>query len=152
MPINLLSRPTYPSLPSPSPQVPNSVSQQLPSAAGGASALCFSHSGVFLAAACGDPNGTFWVIVWNVLTGVAISKLHHAHNDYVYEMTFSPEDDALLTCSSDGTAKVTCGKLYDCSYFRYGRGRQSVGGKQVESPAFAHLFILPHLYLSGVGV
>ena len=44
--------------------------------------------------------------LWNVLTGVEITTLPNAHNDLVYELQWSPEDDALLSCSSDGTAKV----------------------------------------------
>ena len=87
-------------------EVPNSVAQQLPSAASGATAMAFSHSGVFLAAACGDSDGAFTLVVWNVLTGAAILKLHRAHGNYVYGLTWSPEDSALLSCSSDGSAKV----------------------------------------------
>ncbi|GAX80226.1 hypothetical protein CEUSTIGMA_g7664.t1 [Chlamydomonas eustigma] len=87
-------------------EAPNSVVQKFSTSACGASALCFSHSGTYLAAACGDPNNVFRIIFWNILTGSAMTKLHHAHNDFVYDLQWSDKDDAMLSSSSDGTAKI----------------------------------------------
>ena len=40
------------------------------------------------------------------MSGTEIAKLHHAHNEYVYSLVWSRDDSAIVTCSSDGTAKV----------------------------------------------
>ena len=40
------------------------------------------------------------------MSGNEIAKLHHAHNEYVYSLVWSRDDSAIVTCSSDGTAKV----------------------------------------------
>ena len=40
------------------------------------------------------------------MSGTEIAKLHHTHNEYVYSLVWSRDDSAIVTCSSDGTAKV----------------------------------------------
>lgn len=62
-------------------QVPNALVQQLPTSASGTTAVAFSHNGVFLAGACGDPRNIFHICLWSVLSGSLITKLLHAHNE-----------------------------------------------------------------------
>lgn len=51
------------------------------------------------------------ILVFNVLSGVVLATLHTSHHDYVYSLSWSKDDTALVSASSDATAKVSDQKL-----------------------------------------
>ena len=88
--------------------LPNTEAFRFKSGPMGATSISFSHSGIALAASCADTNNVFRILIWSLVGDVdgPIARISRAHNEYVYSIAWSNEDDALLTCSSDGTAKV----------------------------------------------
>lgn len=72
----------------------------------GAFCCAFSNNGFFLAIACVAPQHSSNLIkIYDVLTGDRLTTME-GHIDLIYQLTWSSNDLELLSCSSDGTARI----------------------------------------------
>lgn len=85
-------------------RIPNKLLYKLPSSKLGCWRLTFSHSGVYLAAACTDDDETV-IKIFQVEDGDLALTLR-GHADLVHDLRWSDDDMYIVSCSSDGTAKV----------------------------------------------
>jgi WD40 repeat protein len=103
--------------------IPDSLVHRLNAGPGGAMVVSFSHSGHLLAVAgpavatslplapanshiSPFPGCLYSIRVFDTDTGLEAWSLHTAHHGIIYSLTWSKDDSALLSTSSDGTAKV----------------------------------------------
>ena len=84
--------------------IPNASSSHVDGPARGCTVLKFSHSGNHLAVAGGDAL-TFSVRVVAVHSS-EVKTVLPGHHEYVYDLCWAPDDSALVSASSDFTAKV----------------------------------------------
>lgn len=85
-------------------KMPNKLIFKLPSSKLGCWRLAFSHSGVYLAAACTDDDETV-IKIYQIEDGELALTLR-GHADLVHDLRWSDDDMYIVSCSSDGTAKV----------------------------------------------
>lgn len=84
-------------------RIPNSLAGKFDSSEMGCWRLSFSHSGKYLAAGCTD-NKTV-IRIYNIEDMEQIMVLK-GHADLIHDIVWSDFDNYLLTCSTDGTAKL----------------------------------------------
>ncbi|EQC25323.1 hypothetical protein SDRG_16818 [Saprolegnia diclina VS20] len=84
--------------------VPERILHRLHSGDGGCQSVAFSHAGSHLAAACCDRHGEYPIRLYHIDTGVQEAVLL-GHQALVYAITWSLDDEHLLSASSDGSAK-----------------------------------------------
>ncbi|XP_060790422.1 jouberin isoform X1 [Neoarius graeffei] len=70
----------------------------------GCFALCFSHDGRVLAAACADRDA-FPIIVYEIPSGKVLASFN-GHLSIVYDLCWTRDGTGLLSASSDGTVRV----------------------------------------------
>jgi len=71
----------------------------------GAFRLKFSTSGEFLAVACTFSNSRTIIKIFEVTTGELLMKLK-GHHDIIHELTWSTDDNILMSASADGSVKI----------------------------------------------
>ncbi|KAJ3377505.1 Jouberin [Lobulomyces angularis] len=100
-------------------KLPNKLLFRIDPGTKGAQCLSFSNNGLFLAVGCvTSPNSTsgknsgyntqnaaYPIKIYSVLTGDRVACLE-GHQDLVYEVNWSLDDDNLASCSSDGSARI----------------------------------------------
>lgn len=87
-------------------KIPRLLKAQFPVGENGAHALCFNNNGDILVAAI-KTGSTYSIQFFNVYdfeNSLAIIK--NAHQDIIYELTFSADDKYLMSASADGDVKV----------------------------------------------
>jgi len=73
----------------------------------GCNNLKFSNNGIYIAVVSPSTNHSiFSLVIFVIETGVKVSEAFGAHHDSVNSLDWSENDEYLLSCSSDGTAKV----------------------------------------------
>lgn len=70
----------------------------------GSFTLAFSNNGLYLAVACVQTN-SYPIRIYNVLNGERLATLD-GHLDLVYQISWSSNDNQLLSSSSDGTSRL----------------------------------------------
>ncbi|CAH1775536.1 unnamed protein product, partial [Owenia fusiformis] len=85
-------------------KVPNSLALSLPAGKRGCFVLKFSHDGKSLACGCHDKEG-YPILVYEIPSGT-LKGTFQGHYGIVYDLCWSKKDKYLLSCSSDGTARV----------------------------------------------
>jgi len=73
----------------------------------GCNNLKFSNNGRYIAVVSSSTNQSiFSLVIFVIETGIKVSEVFGAHHDSVNSLDWSENDEYLLSCSSDGTAKV----------------------------------------------
>ncbi|KAI8904729.1 WD40-repeat-containing domain protein [Gorgonomyces haynaldii] len=84
--------------------IPNKLMYQIDVGLRGAFSCKFSKSGLFLAVSGVELN-TYPIKIYQIMTGDRIATLE-GHQDLVYQLDWSQNDEQLLSVSSDGTARL----------------------------------------------
>ena len=84
-------------------KIPNALAKKFDSSELGCWRLKFSHNGRFLAAGCTDSKTNIKIYNVEDLEQVVILK---GHADLIHDVQWSANDNFILSCSTDGTAKL----------------------------------------------
>lgn len=84
-------------------KIPNALAKKFDSSELGCWRLKFSHNGRFLAAGCTDTKTNIKIYNVEDLEQVVILK---GHTDLIHDIIWSNDDRFILSCSTDGTAKL----------------------------------------------
>jgi WD40 repeat protein len=69
-------------------------------------ALAFSHDGKLLATGGGAPTADGEIKIFEAATGKLLVDIKNGHSDTVFDVSFSPDDKKLATCSADKFVKT----------------------------------------------
>nr|CAB3220659.1 jouberin-like [Phallusia mammillata] len=97
-------KPKWSRLPGQTCKIPNAVALRLWSGSDGAFSIRFSNSGTRLAVACKHEN-SYPILLYGIPGGAEMGCLNN-HQQLVYDIQWSNNDDRVVSASADGTAQV----------------------------------------------